>query len=194
MPEETNVDVVEKEMTPLERMRHSGAHVMAEAVTSTFPDAKLGIGPPIENGFYYDFDLPRPLTLEDLRGLEEKMRESVAADKPFRCRPVSKDEALQLFRDQPYKLELIEQFGDGNLTVYQHGDFVDLCRGPHVPSTGLLGPFHLMNVAGAYWRGNEKNPMPQRIYGTMSVHYTQPRSHETPEQIVCRLLLEQKNA
>lgn len=167
MAEDTNVDVVEKEMTPLERMRHSGAHVMAEAIMNVFPGARLGIGPPIENGFYYDFELPRPVTPEDLALIEEKMRESIADDKRFERRPVTKEEALALFSDQPYKLELIDQFGDGNLSVYQHGDFIDLCRGPHVDSTGQLGPFVLTNVAGAYWRGNENNPMLQRIYGTM---------------------------
>jgi threonyl-tRNA synthetase len=171
MPDDPNLDIVEKQMTPLERMRHSGAHVMAEAVVDLFPDAKLGIGPPIDNGFYYDFDLPRPLTPDDLTTIEERMRQSIQEDKPFQRRPVSKEEAEQLFRDQPYKLELIEEFGNrvppGCLSVYQHGDFVDLCRGPHVKSTGELGPFSLMNVAGAYWRGSEKNPMLQRIYGTM---------------------------
>lgn len=166
-PNVDTVDIVEKEMTPLERMRHSAAHVMAEAVTDLFPDAKLGIGPPIENGFYYDFDLPRPLTPDDLSAIEDRMRASIEADQRFQRRPIDRKEALELFRHQPYKRELIEQFGNGNLSVYQHGDFVDLCRGPHVASTGELGPFKLMNVAGAYWRGNEKNPMLQRIYGTM---------------------------
>jgi threonyl-tRNA synthetase len=167
MPDEPNVDVVEKEMSPVERMRHSGAHVMAEAVLSLFPDAKLGIGPPIENGFYYDFELPRPLTPEDLEAIEAKMRESISANKRFERQPISKEEALELFREQPYKRELIEEFGNGNLSVYRHGDFVDLCRGPHVNATGDLGPFHLTTIAGAYWRGSEKNPMLQRIYGTM---------------------------
>jgi threonyl-tRNA synthetase len=167
MPEEENPDINEKEMTPLERMRHSGAHVMAEAVTDLFPDARLGIGPPIENGFYYDFGLPRPITPDDLAAVEDRMRASIAAAKHFERRPLSKAEALELFQDQPYKRELIEQFGDGNLSVYQHGDFVDLCRGPHVETTADLGPFALMSVAGAYWRGDEKNPQLQRIYGTM---------------------------
>jgi threonyl-tRNA synthetase len=161
------VDVQEVPMTPLQRMRHSAAHVMAEAVVSMFPEAKLGIGPPVENGFYYDFELPRPLTPDDLAEIERRMAESIKANKPFVCRPVSLEEARQLFKDQPYKLELIDQFGDGTLTVYQHGDFVDLCRGPHVASTGQLGPFKLLNVAGAYWRGDERRPMLQRIYGTM---------------------------
>jgi threonyl-tRNA synthetase len=167
MPEDLNPDLVEKPMSPLERMRHSGAHVMAEAVVELFPEAKLGIGPPIENGFYYDFDLPRPLTPDDLAVIEDGMRASIAADKPFEYRPVSQEEAEAIFRDQPYKLELIEQFGDGSLSVYQHGEFVDLCRGPHVESTGKLGPFKLTSVAGAYWRGSEKNPQLQRVYATM---------------------------
>lgn len=165
-PEEA-VDVRAVEMTPLERMRHSGAHVMAEAVTDLFPDAKLGIGPPIENGFYYDFDLPRSLTTEDLDEIERRMAESIAQDKSFECRPVTADEAKKLFARQPYKLELIQQFAGGDLTVYQHGDFVDLCRGPHVASTGELGAFKLTSVSGAYWRGDEHNPQLQRIYGTM---------------------------
>ena len=167
MQEEANVDVVEKEMTPVERMRHSGAHVLAEAVLRLFPDARLGIGPPIENGFYYDFELPRPLSPDDLAAIESYMRESIAADKRFERRPISREDAERLFREQPFKLELINEFGDGNLSVYQHGDFVDLCRGPHVASTGELGPFALTSVAGAYWRGSERNPMLQRIYGTM---------------------------
>ena len=167
MQEEANVDVVEKEMTPVERMRHSGAHVLAEAVLRLFPDARLGIGPPIENGFYYDFELPRPLSPDDLAAIESYMRESIAADKRFERRPISREDAERLFREQPFKLELINEFGDGNLSVYQHGDFVDLCRGPHVASTGELGPFALTSVAGAYGRGSERNPMLQRIYGTM---------------------------
>jgi threonyl-tRNA synthetase len=166
MTEETNPDIEEKPMSPVERMRHSAAHVMAEAVVDLFPEAKLGIGPPIENGFYYDFDLPRPLTPEDLPQIEDRMRASIAADRRFERRPISRDEALELFKDQPYKLELIERFGDGNLSVYQHGDFVDLCRGPHVASTGQIGPIKLLSNAGAYWRGSEQNPMLQRIYGT----------------------------
>src|ERR671926_1701902 len=105
MPEETNVDTVEKAMTPLERMRHSGAHVMAEAVTDLFPDARLGIGPPVENGFYYAFDLPRPLTPEDLESIEERMRSSIERDQRFERRPITKDEALDLFAEQPYKRE-----------------------------------------------------------------------------------------
>ena len=166
MVEVDNTDIVEKQMSPLERMRHSAAHVMAEAVLEEFPDAKLGIGPPIESGFYYDFELPRPLTPEDLPEIEERMRRSIEQDKPFEKRPVTKAEALELFKGQPYKLELIEQFANGDLSVFQHGDFIDLCRGPHVSSTGDIGPIKLLSNAGAYWRGSEKNPMLQRIYGT----------------------------
>ena len=165
--EEEEVDVRAVEMTPVQRMRHSAAHVMAEAVTDMFPEARLGIGPPIENGFYYDFDLPRSLSPDDLAEIEQGMATHIAANEPFECRPITLQEAHELFKDQPYKLELIDRFGDGNLTVYQNGEFVDLCRGPHVESTGNLGPFKLMNVAGAYWRGDEKRPMLQRIYGTM---------------------------
>ena len=154
-------------MTPLQRMRHSAAHVMASAVTQMLPEAKLGIGPPIENGFYYDFDLPRTLTPEDLEKIELLMGAEIKRDEAFECRPITLDEARAEFADQPYKLELIERFGDGSLTVYQQGKFVDLCRGPHVESTSKLGPFKLTSVSGAYWRGSEKNPMLQRIYGTM---------------------------
>jgi threonyl-tRNA synthetase len=160
-------DVRPVEMTPIQRMRHSAAHVMAEAVTDMFPDARLGIGPPIENGFYYDFDLPRSLSSDDLEEIEQRMKSHIQANETFECRPITLEEAHELFKDQPYKLELIDRFGDGNLTVYQNGEFVDLCRGPHVDSTANLGPFKLTNVAGAYWRGDEKNPMLQRVYGTM---------------------------
>lgn len=166
-PGEESPDVRAVEMTPLQRMRHSAAHVMAEAVLEMFPDTLLGIGPPIDNGFYYDFGLPRPLSTEDLEQVERRMRQGIAADQPFVCRPVSLDEAIVLFADQPYKRELIDRFGGDNLTVYQQGDFVDLCRGPHVESTGKLGPFKLTSVSGAYWLGDEHNPMLQRIYGTM---------------------------
>lgn len=165
--DEESVDVRAVEMTPLERMRHSAAHVMAEAVTDMFPEAKLGIGPPIEHGFYYDFDLPRTLTPGDLEEVERLMAKSISEDKAFNCRPISLDGARTVFANQPYKLELIDRFGDGNLTVYQHGDFIDLCRGPHVATTGQLGSFKLTSVSGAYWRGDEHNAQLQRIYGTM---------------------------
>jgi threonyl-tRNA synthetase len=149
----------------LERMRHSASHIMAEAVQSLFPEAKFAIGPMIENGFYYDFDLPRALAPEDLPVIENKMREIIGQDMPFVSREIGKDEALRLFADQPYKLELIDEIADSGVTIYKQGSFTDLCRGPHVPSTGDVKAFKLTHVAGAYWRGDEKRPMLQRIYG-----------------------------
>jgi len=151
----------------LARMRHSAAHLMAEAVQEIFPDAKFGIGPAIENGFYYDFDLPRSLTPEDLAAIELKMRQHRNKSEVFERKEVSKEEALEIFKDNPYKVELIESFPAGEtITTYQQGDFLDLCRGPHVGNTKEIGPFKLQSVAGAYWRGDEKRPMLQRIYAT----------------------------
>ncbi len=151
----------------LERLRHSASHIMAEAVLSLFPDAKLGIGPAIDTGFYYDFDLPRSLTLDDLEVIEERMRQSIAGDQPFVKQEVSKDEARRLFAQQPYKLELIEEIADEKVSTYRHGDFLDLCAGPHVASTGQVQAFKLTSIAGAYWRGDEQRPMLQRIYGAL---------------------------
>jgi threonyl-tRNA synthetase len=155
-------------MNELEKLRHSSAHVMAEAVLDLFPEAKLGIGPPIEDGFYYDFDLPRSLTPDDLGAIEERMRAHIAADERFECDAfASREEALAFFQGQPYKLELIRDLPEGEeITLYRNGPFVDLCRGEHVESTGRIGAFKLLNVAGAYWRGDEHRPMLQRIYGT----------------------------
>jgi threonyl-tRNA synthetase len=146
-------------------MRHSASHVMAEAVLSLFPDAKFGIGPAIEDGFYYDFELPRPLTPDDLPVIEQKMGEIIKADLPFTRRELTREEAKKLFAAQPYKLELIDEIPDERLGVYEQGKFVDLCRGPHVKSTGEIKAFKLINIAGAYWRGDERQPMLQRIYG-----------------------------
>ena len=146
-------------------MRHSAAHIMAEAVQYLFPEAKFGIGPTIENGFYYDFDLPRPLTPEDLPVIENKMREIISQDVPFVTDEVSKDEARKLFAAQPYKLELINEIPDTTVTIYKQGSFTDLCRGPHLASTGEVKAFKLTHIAGAYWRGDEEQPMLQRIYG-----------------------------
>ena len=165
----------------LYRIRHSTAHVMAEAVLEKFPSAKIAIGPAIDDGFYYDFDLPRPLTPEDLQDLEKRMQELIKSKETFVREEVSAEEAKKLFSDQPYKLELIEGLEKGNvdddgnevaeklpITVYTSGHFADLCRGPHVSDTGKINPnaIKLLNVAGAYWRGDEKRPMLQRIYGT----------------------------
>ncbi len=150
-------------------IRHSFSHVMAEAILQVFPGAKLAIGPAIEDGFYYDFELPRTLSTEDLAGLEERMRGIVVGNHAFRRAAVSRAEARKLFKDQPYKLELIEELPEGEeISTYTQDTFTDLCRGPHVADTSALRPdaFKLTSIAGAYWRGDEKNKMLQRIYGT----------------------------
>ena len=163
------------------RMRHSAAHVMAQAVLEKFPEGKVAIGPAIQEGFYYDFDLPRALTPEDLNEIEARMKKIIAQGLPFECREISEAEARRLFANQPYKLELIDDIltkgrdedggaaeGPPKLSIYKHGDFIDLCRGPHVANTREINPqgIKLLNVAGAYWRGDEHRPMLQRIYGT----------------------------
>jgi threonyl-tRNA synthetase len=165
----------------LYRIRHSAAHIMAQAVIEMFPDGKIAIGPPIENGFYYDFDLPRHLTPEDLEQIEIRMRQIIQGKHEFKKTILSADEAKKIFADQPYKLELIEGLEKGGsdeygnpfeakpeISIYQQDTFVDLCRGPHVDYTREIKPdaFKLTSIAGAYWRGDEKNKMLQRIYGT----------------------------
>jgi len=158
------------EAAELEVLRHSASHVMAEAVLRLFPEAKLAIGPAIENGFYYDFDLPRSLTPEDLEHIAEQMRKIIGARQPFVRTEVTREEARAAFADQPYKLELIADLPEGEtISIYRDGAFTDLCRGPHVEHTGKLNPsaFALTSIAGAYWRGDEKRPMLQRIYGTI---------------------------
>jgi threonyl-tRNA synthetase len=169
------------EESQLYKIRHSAAHIMAQAVLEMFPDGKISIGPPIENGFYYDFDLPRNLTPEDLEQIEKRMRQIVQGKYEFKKSIVSADEAREIFKDQPYKIELIEGLEKGGLdeygnplkekpeiSLYQHDTFTDLCRGPHVQNTKEVkqDAFKLMSIAGAYWRGDEKNKMLQRIYGT----------------------------
>lgn len=170
------------EASDLYRIRHSTAHIMAEAVLEKFPDGKVAIGPAIEDGFYYDFDLPRSLTPEDLENLEKRMRAIIESNVKFERRVVSAEDAKTIFHDQPFKLELIAGLEEGKLdedgnsiaekpeiSIYTHGRFVDLCRGPHVESSAQINPaaVKLLNVAGAYWRGDEKRPMLQRIYGTV---------------------------
>jgi threonyl-tRNA synthetase len=165
----------------LYKIRHSAAHVMAQAVLEMFPDGKISIGPPVENGFYYDFDLPRNLTPEDLKAIEKRMRGIVQGKHEFKKKVVSAEEAKKIFADQPYKLELIEGLEKGGfdeygeplkekpeISIYQHDTFVDLCRGPHVESTKEVkqDAFKLTSIAGAYWRGDENNKQLQRIYGT----------------------------
>lgn len=189
MPVDANND-------PYYRVRHSAAHVMAQAVREIFPDAKIAIGPPIENGFYYDFDLPRALTPDDLNDIEKRMRRIISGNFPFVRREVSADEARTLFADQPYKIELIDglargadEYGEAAdssdlseaatdadpghpggvvISTYKQDSFEDLCRGPHVDRTGQIPPdgFKLMSIAGAYWRGDSNRPQLQRIYGT----------------------------
>jgi threonyl-tRNA synthetase len=169
------------EDSKLYRLRHSAAHVMAQAVLEKFPSGKVAIGPPVDDGFYYDFDLPRPLTPEDLEEIEARMREIVKANQPFIREELSAEQAREIFDDQPYKLELIDGLEEGGvdehgnpvdekpvISIYKSDTFVDLCRGPHLERTGEINPkaVKLMNVAGAYWRGDEHNPMLQRIYGT----------------------------
>lgn len=151
----------------LYRMRHSAAHIMAEAVLEMFPEAKFAIGPPIDNGFYYDFELPRALTPEDLPEIEGRMRERIASDVGFEHSEMSKADALERFAGQPFKIELIKGIADDHVSLYRQGEFVDLCEGPHVEHAAQVPPFKLTSVAGAYWRGDEKRPMLQRIYGAM---------------------------
>src|SRR5512136_2139915 len=177
MPEENE----RYEESQLYKIRHSAAHVLAQAVLDFYPEAKYTIGPPVENGFYYDFDLPEPITQEDLEKIEKRMLQIIAGGHPFVKKIVSAEEARQVFKDQPYKLELIDGLEKGGLdeygnpldtkpeiSIYQSDTFTDLCRGPHVENTRQINPsaFKLMSIAGAYWRGDEHNKMLTRIYGT----------------------------
>ena len=149
------------------RIRHSAAHIMAEAVLDLFPGARFAVGPPTDDGFYYDFSVSRPFTPEDLERIEARMRETIAKDAPFERTELSRDGARERFAEQPFKLEIIDEIPEGEaITTYAHDRFIDLCRGPHVESTGKVAAFKLMSVAGAYWRGDEHNEMLQRIYGS----------------------------
>ena len=163
-----NREVSEEREDYLTTLRHSTAHVMAQAVKELFPGVKLAIGPPIEDGFYYDFDYEGTFSEEDLPKIEEKMREIVRRDLPFVRQEMGREEAIRFFeeRGEDYKVEILRGINDEKVTLYWQGDFVDLCRGPHVPSTGEVKAFKLLSVAGAYWRGDEHNKMLQRIYGT----------------------------
>ena len=152
----------------LEIMRHSAAHLMAEAVRDLFPGVKVAIGPAIESGFYYDFGVPEPFTPEDLAKIETHMTELTAQDLPFRRDDMSREQAINYFRSEgeAYKVELLEEIPQEKVSLYQQGNFIDLCRGPHIPSTGYIRAFKLTATSGAYWRGDERRPMLQRIYGT----------------------------
>jgi threonyl-tRNA synthetase len=154
--------------TPLSTLRHSTSHVMAQAVKRLFPEVRVAIGPAIEDGFYYDFARAEPFTPEDLARIEEVMREIVKANHAFERRELSRAEAIAHFRErgEPYKVEILEGLDADRVSLYSQGDFVDLCRGPHVERTGQIKVFKLLSSSGAYWRGDEKNPMLQRIYGT----------------------------
>ena len=159
--------LTDRDPEALEVLRHSAAHVLATAVRDLFPSAGIGFGPPIEDGFYYDFEVPRPFTPEDLERIEAKMGEVAKADYPFVREVVDRDTANRRFADDPLKLERISELGDDEtISVYTDGPFTDLCRGPHIPGTGRLKHFKLLHAAGAYWRGDEKRQMLQRIYGT----------------------------
>jgi threonyl-tRNA synthetase len=168
LPDGATVAILtDKDPQALDVLRHSSAHVLATAVRQLFPQAKIGFGPPIEDGFYYDFEVARPFGPEDLEAIEQKMAEVVKADHPFVREEVSRPEAKRRFKDDPLKLERIDDLGpDEVISVYTDGPFVDLCRGPHVPSTGRIKHFKLLHAAGAYWRGDERRQMLQRIYGT----------------------------
>jgi threonyl-tRNA synthetase len=163
----------------LDVIRHSAAHIMAEAVKRLFPSAKVTIGPAIENGFYYDFDFERAFTPEDLEAIEAEMRKIIAADHAFSCKVLPKAEAKELFdgMGETYKGEIMDDLGGEEFSIYSQGDFVDLCRGPHIPSTRFLKAFKLTNCAGAYWRGDENNKMLQRIYGTAFANEKDLKKH-----------------
>ena len=149
------------------RMRHSAAHLMADATMRLFPEAKTGIGPPTDEGFYYDFEVSRPFVPEDLERIQAIMADTISGNFPFRREVLSREAAREMFSDQPYKLEIIDGIpADEELSIYRHGEFVDLCQGPHVETTGAVTAVKLLTVAGAYWRGDEHRPMLQRIYGT----------------------------
>src|SRR5205809_7382583 len=168
LPDGAKVAILtDKDPQALDVLRHSSAHVLATAVRQLFPRAKIGFGPPIEDGFYYDFEVPAPFTPEALAQIEAKMREVTAADYPFVREEVDRAAAKLRFADDPLKLERIDDLGpDEVISIYTDGPFVDLCRGPHVPSTGRIKHFKLLHAAGAYWRGDERRQMLQRIYGT----------------------------
>ncbi len=157
--------VTTRDPEALHILRHSAAHVMAQAILHLYKDAHLTIGPAVEDGFYYDIDM-EPISEEDFPKIEAEIKKAVKAKEPFKRTAVSKAEALEFYKNEPYKLEMIRDLPDGTISFYRHGDFTDLCRGPHVPHTGFIKAFKLMKVSGAYWRGDQSNAQLQRIYGT----------------------------
>jgi len=180
---DTRIEIItDRSPEALELLRHSAAHIMATAVRNIRPEAKIGFGPPIEHGFYYDFEVDEPFTPEDLEAIEEEMREVVRCNDPFERQVVTKEEARELFADDPLKLERLEELDDDEvISVYRNGPFLDLCRGPHIPATGHLEHFKLLTTAGAYWRGDERRQMLQRIYGT--AWFTQEELDEYLERL-----------
>jgi threonyl-tRNA synthetase len=157
--------ITTKDPEAIEILRHSAAHVMAQAILHIYKGAHLTIGPAVDNGFYYDIDMA-PVSEEDFPKIEAEMNKAVKAKFPFERSEVSKEEALAFYKDEPYKLEMINELADGTISFYKHGDFTDLCRGPHLPHTGFIKAFKLMKVSGAYWRADQNNAQLQRIYGT----------------------------
>src|SRR2546425_4250479 len=173
--------LTDKDPAALEVLRHSAAHVLATAVREIFPQAGIGFGPPIEDGFYYDFQVHRPFTPEDLARLEAKMAEVASRDFPFVREVVDRAEARRRFADDPLKLERISELGDDEtITIYTDGPFTDLCRGPHIPRTGRLKHFKLLSAAGAYWRGGARPAMPPRDYRAARVQKDRPGGHLPP--------------
>jgi threonyl-tRNA synthetase len=179
MQEDRNTPEMRGEMSEIERLRHSCAHILATAILRIWPEAQFAAGPPVENGFYYDVDLPHRISPEDFEKIEAEMKKEIKANHPFERMEVSREEALDLGRkgrlaslsdrDQPstYKIDIIENIPEGEtISLYRNGDFIDLCAGPHVIRTGNIGAFRLTNVASAYYKGEETNPQLQRIYGT----------------------------
>src|SRR4030043_500826 len=158
--------MIENDKKPYDILNHSSSHIMAAAIKEIFPDVKFAIGPSIKEGFYHDFETEKNVSMEDLPLIEEEMKKIIKADYRFEKKEISKKEARKLFKGNPYKIELIEDIEGESVSIYSSGDFIDLCSGPHIPSTGKVGSFKLLSVAGAYWRGNEKNKMLVRIYGT----------------------------
>ena len=169
--------ITESSAEGIDIMRHSMSHVMAQAVMRLYPNVKLGIGPTIQDGFYYDLELEKRISVDDLPAIEAEMAEIISEDLGFERREMGKDDARREFSAQPYKLELIDEIEDETLGLYKDGEFLDLCRGPHVMSTGRLKAFKLLSVAGAYWRGDEKRPMLQRIYGTAYFNEKELKAH-----------------
>jgi threonyl-tRNA synthetase len=164
----------------IETLRHSTAHIMAHAVKALWPDTKIAIGPAVSSGFYYDFDCKAPFLPEDITKIEQKMQEIIEGNHKFIMHKLSKPDARELFKNEPYKLELIDELPDNDITVYTVGGFADLCKGPHIVSTGCVKAFKLLSIAGAYWRGSEQNPMLQRIYGTAF-----ERQEELDQHLAC---------